>query len=72
MKGLTEDGSTRSYREARERIPGPKRCVVCGTTKNLQANHKKPRKAGGTDDVDNLEWRCVKHQTFVGRPRKRK
>lgn len=69
MKGLTADGSTRAWRRARERIPGPKRCVVCGTTRNLQANHIKPRKGGGSDSVSNLEWRCVRHQTYVGRPR---
>ena len=69
-QGLTAEGSTRAWRSARESIPGPKRCVVCGTTRNLQANHKKARKAGGTDEISNLEWRCVKHQTNVGRPKK--
>jgi hypothetical protein len=74
-KGLSEEGSTRSWREARDSIPGPKRCVVCGRSKGdggtpLQANHKKPRQGGGTDDVSNLEWRCIQHQTYVGRPRK--
>lgn len=68
-KGLTEDGSTRSWREARDSIPGPKRCVVCGMKTGLQANHIKPRLKGGTDDVSNLEWRCLKHQTYQGRPR---
>jgi hypothetical protein len=70
-QGLSAEGSTRSWREARNSIPGPKRCVVCGTTKGLQANHKKPRQSGGTDNVKNLEWRCVKHQTYVGRPKKK-
>ena len=72
-KGLTEDGSTRAWREARDSIPGPKRCVVCGRKAGphgepLQANHIKPRLKGGGDSVDNLEWRCVLHQTYVGRP----
>lgn len=76
-KGLTADGSTRAWREARDAIPGPKRCVVCGRTTNpdgssLQANHIKPRKNGGKDEGSNLEWRCIRHQTYVGRPRKRK
>lgn len=67
-KGLTADGSTRSWRRAREAIPGPKRCHVCGSTKNLQADHIKPRREGGTDAVSNLRWVCIKHQN-AGRPR---
>lgn len=67
-KGLSADGSTRSWREAREKIPGPKRCYVCGSTKNLQADHKRSRRNGGTDSVPNLRWVCIKHQN-AGRPR---
>lgn len=68
-RGLTAAGSTRSWRKARENIKGPRRCYVCGTTRNLQADHKRARKDGGTDNPGNLRWCCVKHQN-AGRPPK--
>ena len=65
-KGLTADGSTRAWREMRERVPGkPKRCP---DGKPPFVNHKKMRRAGGKDVLSNLEWGCG-HNPGVGRPK---
>lgn len=70
MKGLTADGSTRQWRKMREVVLASKgkRCHVCGSTKNLQVNHIRPRRSGGGDNKGNLNVVCVKHQN-QGRPR---
>jgi 5-methylcytosine-specific restriction endonuclease McrA len=74
-KGLTADGSTRAWREVREKIP--KRCSICGRSNaaaksaghgELELSHKKPRKDGGGDQPSNLEWVCEQNQN-QGRPR---
>lgn len=68
-KGLQEKGSTRAWRAMRERIPGGKKCAVCGTTQNVHAHHVKSRRSGGQDVMSNLQWRCAKHDPNMGRPR---
>lgn len=76
MKGLTADGSTRSWREIRakrkalDKARGTYKCAVCGTTVGLQLDHKRMRRSGGTDAASNLgKWYCPKHNPGVGRPR---
>lgn len=34
------------------------KCVLCGSTENLQVHHKLHRADGGTDDLDNLVTLC--------------
>jgi 5-methylcytosine-specific restriction endonuclease McrA len=75
-KGLSADGSTRAWREVRAAKlraalkNGTYKCAVCGTTRNLQLDHIKSRRSGGTDAPGNLgKWYCPKHNPGVGRPR---
>lgn len=74
-KGLTAAGSTRAWRETRERIP--KKCSLCGRSNaqaiaaghgELELSHKKARKDGGSDSPRNLEWICESRQN-QGRPK---
>jgi 5-methylcytosine-specific restriction endonuclease McrA len=76
-KGLSEDGSTRSWRRKRAakvtaaRKAGTYKCAVCGRTRNLQLDHKRSRRKGGTDADGNLgKFYCPKHNPGTGRPRK--
>lgn len=65
-KGLTADGSTRAWRNLREKVPGkPARCP---DGKPPFVDHKVPRKSGGKDVLSNLRWGCG-HNPGTGRPR---
>jgi 5-methylcytosine-specific restriction endonuclease McrA len=65
-KGLTEAGSTRAWREMREKVPGkPKRCP---DGKPPFVDHKVPRRLGGKDELPNLRWMCGKNPGS-GRPK---
>ena len=56
---------TRAYDQAdyrntrKERLENtiPK-CVVCGSIKHMELDHKIPVDAGGTNDADNMQWLC--------------
>lgn len=41
-------------------------CVVCGTSENLTVDHIVPKSKGGTDDFENLQVMCHKHNTSKG------
>jgi 5-methylcytosine-specific restriction endonuclease McrA len=43
--------------EARAARPGA-RCVVCGSTTNLQRGHRIPTSLGGSQANSNKEWMC--------------
>ena len=38
----------------------PKRCVECGTDKNLTIDHIVPLSAGGKDNIENYQYLCRK------------
>ena len=44
------------------------RCVVCGQGKEdnveIAADHKKPRKKGGTNDIENGQTLCTRHNNL--------
>ena len=42
------------------------RCIDCGTTDYLSVDHIIPRKYSGTDDLSNLCFRCVPHNSAKG------
>lgn len=49
---------SQAWKDARARQPD-KWCAVCGTTGNLDLDHKVERKDGGADlDPANLQWLC--------------
>lgn len=37
------------------------RCAVCGTSENLELDHKINVKSGGTNELTNLQWLCTGH-----------
>lgn len=51
--------------EAAAARPGA-RCAVCGSTKNLQRNHRIPTSLGGSQDSSNKEWLCANCHARVG------
>lgn len=53
-------GKTRRDRESGHR------CVVCGSTESLTADHIVPVAKGGTNDLDNLQTMCEPCNTFKG------
>lgn len=42
------------------------RCAVCGETRNLSVDHIQPRKYRGPDDLSNLQFLCVPHNSQKG------
>ena len=47
-------------------IPEDARCAVCGTTRRLTWDHILPRSSGGTNDPDNLQVMCLRHNLAKG------
>jgi len=45
---------------------GAPRCSVCGTTENLSVDHIQPRHYGGSHDLSNLDFKCVRHNSQKG------
>lgn len=42
------------------------RCVVCGTSENLEIDHIMPVSKGGTDERSNLQTMCAHHNRKKG------
>jgi hypothetical protein len=42
------------------------RCAVCGTPKCLSVDHIQPRKYNGADDLSNLQFLCILHNSQKG------
>jgi len=40
-------------------------CTICGTNKNLQYHHIKPRSRGGDDHQHNILTLCVEHHALI-------
>ncbi|MGH2924728.1 MAG: HNH endonuclease [Solirubrobacterales bacterium] len=53
-----EHGKTWKSLRARALLRDGGRCVVCGTTRQLEAHHVVPVAKGGRDELVNLETRC--------------
>jgi 5-methylcytosine-specific restriction endonuclease McrA len=52
-------GSTWAWRKLRARaIARDRRCIVCGTTEQLEADHVVPVEHGGRDELTNVVIRC--------------
>ncbi len=45
-------------------VPGPKECVRCKRTENLERDHVVPLEIGGKDVSSNLQWLCRKCHDF--------
>ena len=56
---------SREVRDAVWRRDGGK-CVICGSLLGLQFDHKVPFSSGGTEDVDNLQILCGRHNREKG------
>jgi len=59
MSKAWSKGSTRSWRELRQRVLARDgwTCAYCGREAN-QVDHITPKSAGGSDDMDNLTAAC--------------
>jgi 5-methylcytosine-specific restriction endonuclease McrA len=65
-------GSTWAWRKLRARaiVRDGRRCVDCGSTEHLEADHIVPVALGGQDELSNLTTRCrachhARHATVV-------
>lgn len=56
-------GYTWAYRRMRAVVAAqaPPACIVCGALFPLELDHVVPLRRGGTNEIENLEWRCVRH-----------
>ena len=55
--------STAAWKRIRQQAKRdlPYQCTQCGTGEPLELDHIINHKAGGTDDLSNLQWLCNKH-----------
>ena len=55
--------STTAWKRIRQQAKRglPYQCAQCGTDEQLELDHIINHKAGGTDDLSNLQWLCHKH-----------
>jgi hypothetical protein len=54
---------------AQQNVKGPKRCVFCGSTKDLGVSHLDGNESNG--EPSNLAWVCRRHNAILGHAFKR-